>query len=71
MRVATSEYTWGRGWSATRSGGARRGESGRGVHGRVRRRRGGGDEGGEESGESETLIYFYPQPEAWLKPRPA
>jgi len=25
------------------------------VHGRVRRRRGGGEEGGEESGEGETL----------------
>ena len=37
------------------------------VHGRVRRRIG----GGEESGEGEALTQLYPQPGAWLKPRPA
>ena len=37
---------------------------------RVRRRRGGGEEGGEESGEGEALTCPYPQPRAWLKPRP-
>ena len=59
---------WGRGWRATRSD-AQRGEASGDdlkrapvapgprprVHGRVRRRRGGGEEGGEESGEGETL----------------
>ena len=38
--------------------------------GGVRRRRGGG-EGGEESGEGETLTYLCLLPRAWLKPRPA
>jgi len=37
----------------------------------VRRRRGGGEEGGEESGEGETLTYLCLLPRAWLKPRPA
>ena len=37
----------------------------------VRRRRGGGEEGGEESGEGETLTYLCLLPGAWLKPRPA
>ena len=41
------------------------------VHGRVRRRIGGGEESGEESGEGEALTQLYPQPGAWLKPRPA
>ena len=41
------------------------------VHGRrLRRRRGGGEEGGEESSEGEAPTYPYPQPRAWLKPRP-
>ena len=58
------------GWCTTR-GRATTCEAAAGVHGRVRRRRGGGEEGGEESGESETLTKLYPQPRAWLKPRPA
>ena len=81
MRVATSESKSG----VEGEGGGRRGrvvhDEGKSVgrrlvkrprvHGRVRRRRGGGEEGGEESGESETLAKLFLQPRAWLKPRPA
>ena len=51
---------WGRGWRAT-VGCTTRGEASGDdlkrprVHGQVRRRRGGGEEGREESGEGETL----------------